>query len=81
MLRKPVTPPTLCPAEKPLKRFTIPRGSGVVPTSNKIQNSGLKYRQNPSKNHKCDDNLVPLVCLKHENNLNNDFSSFLLMVP
>jgi len=29
--------------------------------------SGSKYLQNPSKNHKCDDNFVPFKCLKQEN--------------
>ena len=64
-LMNPVTPPMLWWV-KPFNKFSKPSLSGAVPTSNKTQYYGCKYRQKPSKNQRCDDNLVPLVCLKHE---------------
>jgi hypothetical protein len=72
---KPETPPIFGSPENPRIRFTRPCLPGVVPTSKSTQNSGLRKRQNPSKNHKWEESLVPLVCLKHENNLRPYFES------
>ena len=39
---KPVTPPISLLIENPLIRLARPSSSGVVPTSNKTQNSGFR---------------------------------------
>ncbi len=65
-LINPETPPMFGFPENPLIKLTSPCRPGVVPTSSNTQNSGFRYLQNPSKNQRCEDNLVPFVCLKHE---------------
>lgn len=64
----PVTPP-IDGLLNPEIRLASPSWSGVVPTSSRTQNYGLRYLQKPSKNHKCEDNFVPLECLKQEKSL------------
>jgi len=65
----------------PLIKLTNPCFPGVVPTSNKTQNYGLRYRQNPSKNQRWEDNFVPLVCLKQEKTLKPSVESLTVFTP